>query len=146
MKDYYTATVKYVATDQSTGKDIIVSEQYLLDAINFIDAETRIYEEIIPLINGDGFDVSGIKRMRLAEIISGEGETWYKSKVEFLESDEKTGKIKKVKYQVLVCAKNTEQAVKNITEKMSIVTSPWAINSIQETKIKEIFITDEERL
>ena len=145
MKDYYTATVKYGAIDPSTGKDIVISEQYLLDAINFADAETRIYEEMIPLINSD-FDVSGIKRMRLAEIISREGETWYKSKVEFLESDEKTGKIKKVKYPVLVCAKNTEQAVKNITEKMSIVTSPWAINSIQETKIKEIFITDEERL
>ena len=145
MKDYYTATVKYGAIDQSTGKDIVISEQYLLDAINFADAETRIYEKMIPLINGD-FDISGIKRMKLAEIISGEGETWYKAKVEFLEIDEKTGKTKKPKYNVLVNAKDTESAIKNIKEKMSDVVSPWAINSITETKIKEIFLTDEERL
>jgi len=145
MKDYYTATVKYQSIDQGTGKEIVVSEQYLLDAINFTDAETRIYEEMIPLISGD-FDVSGIKRMKLAEIIQGTEETWYKAKVEFLEIDEKTGKQKKAKYTVLANAKDTESAIKNIKEKMSDVIAPWAIVAISETKIKEIFLTDEERL
>ena len=145
MKDYYIATVKYGAIDTATGKDVVISEQYLLDAINFADAETRIYEEMIPLINGD-FDVSGIKRIKLSEIIEGEGETWYKAKVEFLEIDEKTGKQKKVKYLILVNAEDAESAIKNITEKMSSVIIPWSIFSISETKIKDIFLTDEERL
>lgn len=145
MKDYYIATVKYGAIDQATGKDVVIAEQYLLDAINFTDAETRIYEEMIPLINGD-FDVSGIKRIKLSEIITGEGETWYMANVEFLEIDEKTGKQKKTKYNVLANAKDTESAIKNIKEKMSDVVGPWAICSISETKIKDIFLTDEERL
>lgn len=145
MKDYYIATVKYGAIDTATGKDVVISEQYLLDAINFADAETRIYEEMIPLINGD-FDVSGIKRIKLSEIIEGEGETWYNAKVEFLEIDEKTGKQKKVKHPILVNALNTEQAVKSIDEKIHQGMSPWSIFSISETKIIDIFLTDEERL
>lgn len=147
MKDYYIATVKYGAIDQATGKDVVIAEQYLLDAINFTDAETRIYEEMIPLINGD-FDVSKISRLNLSEIIAieGEGETWYKAKVEFLEIDEKTGKQKKLKHLILVNAEDAESAIKNITEKMSGVIVPWSIFSISETKIKDIFLTDEERL
>lgn len=142
MKEYYTATVKFGAIDETTGKEVVVSEQYLLDAINFADAETRIYEEMIPLINGD-FDVSKISRLNLSEIISGVGETWYKSKVEFIDIDEKTGKQKKLKNLILVNADNAESAIKDITEKMTGVLIPWSIFSITETKIKDIFLTDE---
>lgn len=142
MKEYYTATVKFGAIDETTGKEVVVSEQYLLDAINFADAETRIYEEMIPLINGE-FDVSKISRLNLSEIISGEDETWYKAKVEFIDIDEKTGKQKKLKNLILVNADNAESAIINITEKMTGVLVPWSIFSITETKIKDIFITDE---
>lgn len=142
MKEYYTATVKFGAIDETSGKEVVISEQYLLDAINFADAETRIYEEMIPLINGD-FDVSGISRLKLAEIITGKGETWYKAKVEFIDIDEKTGKQKKLKNIILVNAEDAESAIKNITEKMTGVLFPWSIFSITETKIKDIFITDE---
>lgn len=142
MKDYYTATVKYGAIDETSGKEVVISEQYLLDAINFTDAETRIYEEMIPLINGD-FDVSGISRLKLAEIITGKGETWYKAKVEFIDIDEKTGKQKKLKNIILVNAEDAESAIKNITEKMTGVIVQWSIFSITETKIKDIFLTDE---
>ena len=142
MKEYYTATVKFGAIDETTGKEVVVSEQYLLDAINFADAETRIYEEMIPLINGD-FDVSGISRLKLAEIITGKGETWYKAKVEFIDIDEKTGKQKKLKNIIIVNAEDAESAIKNITEKMTGVLVPWSIFSITETKIKDIFLTDE---
>lgn len=142
MKDYYTATVKFGAIDETSGKEVVISEQYLLDAINFADAETRIYEEMIPLINGD-FDVSGISRLKLAEIITGKGETWYKAKVEFIDIDEKTGKQKKLKNIILVNAEDAESAIKNITEKMTGVIVQWSIFSITETKIKDIFLTDE---
>ena len=142
MKEYYTATVKFGAIDETSGKEVVISEQYLLDAINFTDAETRIYEEMMPLINGE-FDVCRITRLKLAEIISGEGETWYKAKIEIIETDEITGKPKKIKYLVLVNAKNTDQAVKTIEENMKTSLSPWSIFSITETKIKDIFLTDE---
>ena len=144
MTDYYIATVKYGDIDQTTGKEVVLSEQYLLDSVSFADAEERIYGEIVSRTNGD-FDVSGIKRVKLSEIIfdpKSVKDTWYKAKVQFFESDEKTGKIKKVNHGVLVNSQNIKTAISDIIDRMCDVVEPWAIVSIADTELIEVFISE----
>ena len=65
-----------------------VSETYLLDAVSFTEAETRIYKELVSMVSGE-FSVTRISRTKLAEIIPSEsGDRWYKAKVTFITFDE----------------------------------------------------------
>ena len=49
---FYECGVRYdkIAEDGSTKK---VTEQYIVDALSFTEAESRIIEEMSPYINGD---------------------------------------------------------------------------------------------
>ena len=46
-----------------------VTEPYLVDALSFTEAESRIIEEIRPFITGE-FTVTDIKRARISELLS----------------------------------------------------------------------------
>lgn len=66
-----------------------VTEPYLVDALSFTEAESRIIEEIRPFITGE-FTVTDIKRARISELFFNEnGDRYYKIKVYFITLDEK---------------------------------------------------------
>ena len=67
-----------------------VNEPYLVDALNFTEAERRIIEEITPYMTGI-FEVSDIKRARYAEIIESSEEKadrFFRAKLVFTYSTE----------------------------------------------------------
>ena len=66
------------------GKIKKVNEPYLVDAVSFTDAETRISEEMKPYISGE-YTISNIKRARYTEIIPNEtGDRWFVCKVKLI--------------------------------------------------------------
>ena len=67
-----------------------VTEPYLVDALSFTEAEARIIEEMKPFISGE-FKVEAVKRARICELFTGEGDRYYKARVAFVTLDEKTG-------------------------------------------------------
>jgi hypothetical protein len=75
-----------------TGEDGLikkVTEPYLVDAMSFTEAESRIIEEITPFVSGE-LTVAHIKRAKIAEIFPDEtGDKWYRCKVNFVSFDEK---------------------------------------------------------
>ena len=60
MHNYFLVTIKYEKTAEER-KIVKVSEQYLVDALSFTEAEARIIEEMKPFISGE-FVVQAIKR------------------------------------------------------------------------------------
>ena len=70
--EWFECKVKYEKTMEN-GLQKKVNEPYLVDALNFTEAERRIIEEITPFMTGP-FEVSDIKRARYAELFEAPGD------------------------------------------------------------------------
>ena len=113
MNTWFECTAKYIKMDE-TGHEKKASETYLLDAISFTEAESRIYKELQTMVSGE-FVVSRIAKTRISEIIpSDNGDRWYKAKVTFITVDEESGKEKRVSQSVLVFSDNVKEAYDQI--------------------------------
>ena len=119
MNQWFECKVKYEKT-QENGAVKKVTEPYLVDAINFTEAERRIIEEITPFMTGV-FEVSDIKRVRYAELFESTDESadrFFKAKLVFVTLDEKSGAEKKTSQNVLIQASDLRDAVKRLDEGM----------------------------
>ena len=117
------------------------NEPYLVDALNFTEAERRIIEEIAPFMTGE-FQVSDIKRARYAEIFETSDESadrWFKAKLTFVTLDEKSGKEKKSSHNVLVQCSDLRDAVKRLDEGMKGSMMDYVISSMTETMLMGVF-------
>lgn len=140
MYEWFECKVKYekAAEDGSQKK---VSEPYLVDAINFTEAEKRITEEIRPYMTGE-FEVSDIKRIKLAELFETPGDEadhWFKAKLTFITLDEKTAKERKTSQQVLIQAADLRAAIARLDEGMKGTMLDYTISSVTETQIMDVF-------
>ncbi|WP_338871767.1 DUF4494 domain-containing protein [Spirosoma sp. SC4-14] len=121
-----------------------VTEHYLIDAVSYTEAEKRLYE-VVPA-NTPDFEVTGISRMKLADVFNHEegGETWYKVKAMFITEDERTGKQKKSPSVMLVNGENPKQAYERVELSLKTALDPFEITDVNTTKILEIFPYDAE--
>lgn len=118
-----------------------VTEQYVVDAISFTEAEARIIEEMSSYISGE-FDVHEIGRAVFKEIFFSDedmADKWYKAKVQFITIDEKTDKEKRTNVYYLVQGSSLENARKNIDEVMGGTMIDYSVASISETVIMDVF-------
>lgn len=118
-----------------------VTEPYLVNAINFTEAEARIIEEITPFCNGQ-LEVADIKRVRYCEMFPCDAEhadKWYKVKCNFITLDEKTQTEKKVSQLMLVQAGDLREAVKLFDEGMKGSMMDYDIAAVTETAILDVF-------
>lgn len=144
MQNWFETHVKYKKTLE-TGVQKKVDEAYLIDAMSFTEAESRIIEEMTPFIIGE-FEVSVAKKANISELfIDPDGDRWYKAKINFITLDEKSGVEKRNASNMLVQAKDFQMAVKNLEEGMKGTMADWEIHTITETKIMDVFGIKEER-
>lgn len=119
-----------------------VNEPYLVDALNFTEAERRIIEEITPFMTGE-FEVSDIKRARYAELFEAPGDDsadrFFRAKLVFITLDEKRGKEKKTSQNVLVQASDLRDSIKRLDEGMKGSMMDYTIASVTETMIMDVF-------
>lgn len=118
-----------------------VTEQYVVDALSFTEAEARIIEQMSSYISGE-FEVVEIDRCVFKEIFFSDEETadkWYKSKLQFITIDEKTEKEKRTAVYYLVHGSSLENARKNIDEVMGGTMIDYVISGVNETKIMDVF-------
>ena len=66
MQTWFECKVKYVKIDDD-GRERKVSEVYLVDAVSFTDAETRIIQQMETMVRGE-FMVDNIKKSNIVEI------------------------------------------------------------------------------
>ena len=118
-----------------------VTEQYVVDALSFTEAEKRILEEMSSYISGE-FDVADIKKAAYGEIFFSDDEMadkWYKTKLQFITYDEKTDKEKRSSVTYLVQAGSFNGAVKNIDEAMGGTMIDYVISSVAETTLMDVY-------
>jgi len=118
-----------------------VTEQYVVNAMSFTEAEARITEEMSSYISGE-FEVVEIDRCVFGEIFFSDedmADTWYKSKLQFITIDEKTEREKRSNIYYLVQGSSLESARKNIDEVMNGTMIDYVISSVSETKIEDVF-------
>lgn len=127
---------------QDNGSVKKVNEPYLVDALSFTEAESRIIEEMKPFISGD-FTVSAVKKTKIAEIFfDARGDKYYMVKYNILTLDEKTGNERKSAVYALTQAINLEDALAGFRQSMEGTLGDYEIVSIAETPLMDVFPID----
>lgn len=140
MYNWFECKIRYEKLTEN-GITKKVTEPYLVDALSFTEAESRIIEEITPFISGE-FTVADIKRANYSEIFPSDAEAddkWFKCKLYFITLDEKSGVEKKSATNILVQASDLREAVKNLDEGMKGTMADYVIASVTETAIMDIY-------
>lgn len=125
----------------NNGTQKRVTEQYVVDAMSFAEAEARIIEEMSAYVSGD-FEVTDVRKASYKEVIFSDNEQasrYYKAKLAFITIDEKTGEEKRTSVTYLVQAATFDDAVKNINEVMGGTMIDYEKSNISETQILDVF-------
>ena len=118
-----------------------VNENYVVDALSFSEAETRITEEMSSYISGE-FEVADIKKAAYKEVFFTDdniADKWYKAKLQFITIDEKTEKEKRSTVNYLVQAGSMNGAMKNIDEVMGGTMIDYVVSSVVETTLMDVY-------
>ena len=140
INKYFEVKVKMQKT-QEDGTQKKVTEQYVVEAATFGEAERRITECLKPYIEGE-FDVTDIKIAGYAQIVGGDenADKYFKAKVTFVALDETTGKEKKTSELYLVQSETLESAESDVKNYLN--DGNTTISSIAETAILDVFTMD----
>lgn len=140
---FFECKVRYEKTMEN-GMKKKVTETYVVDAIYFSEAESRIIEEMKPFISGE-FEVAAIKIAPYKEVFFSDAESddkFYKVRLDFITIDERNGKEKKTAVHYLVQAASVDGARKNTDEMMKETMIDYVIVSVVETSIMDVFECD----
>ena len=141
VSKYYEVKIQYHKM-QEDGKEKKVTEQYVVEALSFTEAESRIIEEMTPYISGE-FDVVSEKIAPYNEIFLSDrtdDDKWFISKVGFITLDERTDKEKKQTFRYLVQAATSELALDYTKEMFSHGMSEYCIEAVQDTPTLDVFL------
>jgi len=140
MQNWFECKVK-LDKPQDDGKIRKVTELYLVDALNFTEAEKRMLKEMKPYTTGE-LEVADLKRAKYGEMFTTTDESadkWFKVKCVFVTLDEKTQTEKRTSTLMLVQASDLRDAVKRFDDGMKGSMVDYEINTVQETLIMDVF-------
>jgi hypothetical protein len=138
MNTWFECKVKYQKITES-GKEYMVTENFLLDAVSFTDAETRMIRQLQQMVKGE-FSVVDIKKSKIGEIFPYDsGEWWFKATINLVTIDEEAGKEKKLRTWYLVMADDIKQALERLDESLSYIVIPYVISSLTVSTIVDVF-------
>ncbi|PKB17960.1 DUF4494 domain-containing protein [Flavobacterium sp. 5] len=136
---WYECKIKYRKTDEATGTQKVTTEPYLVDALSYTEAESRITEEMSAYISEE-FKITNIKTANYAEIHPFENtDRWFKSKVSLMAYDEESGKERKSNMYLLIQANDVREAYDNTVHVMKTTLSEYSIPAISESPIMDVF-------
>ena len=142
VSKFFEVKIQYQKTLED-GKEKKVTEQYVVEALSFTEAESRIIEEMTPYISGE-FDIVSEKIAPYNEIFLSDNyytdDKWFVSKVAFITIDEKTDKEKKQTFRYLVQAATSELALDYTKEMLSHGMSDYRIDAVQDTPTLDVFL------
>ena len=140
VSKFYEVKIQYPEM-QEDGKEKKVTEQYVVEALSFAEAETRIIEEMTPYICGD-LDVVSEKIAPFNEILLSDNsndDKWFLSKVAFITLDEKTAKEKKTIQRLLVQADTSQTALEYTKKLLDSSMTEFSIDAVKDTPTLEVF-------
>lgn len=135
---WFECKVKYRKTDD-TGAQKITTEPYLVDAVSYTDAESRINQEMAAYISEE-FKITNIKVANYAEIHPFENaDRWFRSKVSLMAYDEESGKERRSNLYLLVQGNDVKEAFDNTNIVMTGTMGEYSIPAISESPIMDVF-------
>lgn len=135
---FFECKVQYekIAEDGTQKK---VTELYVVEALSFTEAESRIIDEMSAYVSGD-YEVKEIKKAKYKEIWLSDNyndDRFYQAKLQFISIDEKTSKEKRSNFVCLVQSSTLRDAIKNIDEVMGKTMIDYSSVEAKETKIMD---------
>lgn len=138
MHTWFEVKVRYNKTGEN-GLPVKVTEPYLVDAVSFTEAETRIIKEMQPFISGE-FSIASEKKANIAELFDAfGGDRWFKCRVNFIVGDMERGTEKKVANNIYVLAEDIAAALANLQKGLQGTMSDYTVTAIAETQILDVF-------
>ena len=138
MKTWYSCKVRS-AREAEDGHVKQVTDNYLVDAVSYTEAESRIHELVGAETPGE-FAVTNIAKTNYSEVINYEDvDTWYKCKVSYTTVDGDTEKEIKINTYYLVSAQHAKEAYERVEDNLSSMLVPFEIPSISLTNILDVF-------
>ena len=137
---WFECKIRYEKTMEN-GLQKKVTEQYVVDALSFSEAEKRITEEMSAYISGE-YEITDVKKAQYKEIFFSDDasdDRYYKAKLDFLTIDERTEKEKRSRVTYLVQADNLHRAMKNVADVMGGTMIDYEACAIDATKIIDVF-------
>ena len=137
---WFETRIRYDKTMED-GRDKKVTEQYVVEALSFSEAEKRITEEMSHYVSGE-FGVKAIKLAAYSETFFSDIDTddkWFKAKLAFITLDEKTGREKRSPVTYLVQAASLDKARAYVKEVMEKTLIDYDVISISETHFIDVF-------
>ena len=139
MQTWFECKVKYLKVSES-GNEQTVTENFLLDAVSYTDAETRIIRQMQQMVKGGEFSIVEIKKSRIAEVFPFEsGEWWFKATINLVTVDEEAGKEKKIRSYYLIMADDINVALSRLEESLSYIVIPYVTTSLSLSTIADVF-------
>lgn len=139
MQTWFESKVKYVKVSQS-GNEQMVTENFLLDAVSYTDAETRIIRQMQQTVKGGEFAIVDIKKSKIAEVFQYEsGEWWFKATINLVTVDEEAGKEKKLRAYYMIMADDIKDALERLEESLSYLVIPYVVSAITVSTIVDVF-------
>lgn len=138
--NWFESKVKHIRVGED-GRERKVNEAYLLDAMSYTEAESRITKEMETIVRGD-FYISGLKKSNITEVVSSSDETddrWYKAKIAIIDADEVSGREKRSFQYYLVAASNTNRALENLEKSLATFIVPYEVCIITDTLFVDVF-------
>lgn len=138
--NWFECKVKYMKVDEN-GREKKVTEAYLLDAMSYTEAESRITHELEAVIKGDYY-ITSLKKSNITELVESVDEAddrWYKAKIAIIDADEISGKEKKSNQYFLIAAANIDKALENLQKSLSTYVIPYEIASLNDTQFMDVF-------
>jgi hypothetical protein len=137
---WFETKVRYEKT-MDDGREKKVTEVFVIDALSFTEAETKITEELSAYTSEETF-IKAITRAPYSEVLfsdDSKDDKWYRVKLAFITLDERTEKEKKTLVTYLFQAANIDKARAYVKEVMDKTAIDYEVVSISETPVLDIF-------
>lgn len=134
MKTYYLASCSYMREEIETGILKMVTDQMIINAVSFTDAEIIINKFAEENINGD-FSIKSLRKSNVSEIIRKDEESFWTVKVRMKVEDDLSGKEKSIDTILLIGTDSVEGALVLASAVFESTIAPFRIVEVKETKI-----------
>ena len=137
---WFECSVRYDKTDEN-GTTKKQTEQYVVNALSFTEAEAAILKEMQPFATGI-IEVVGMKPATYSEIAfldDFDDTHFYKMKLAFITLDEKSGKEKRTNNTILVEGRSLHDALDGIDTIMQGSMLQYVSLNATTTKFLEVF-------
>ncbi len=137
-KFWFNCRVRWKKPD-ADGVESNITEQYLLEAYTYTEAETGI-NQVMSELGGGTFQLLAITKTNIVEVHDTEAEgMWFKVKLSMVAFDDESGKEKQSSFNMLIDAENVRDAYDRAKGIMKDSGTGYVIPSVVYTKFADVF-------